>query len=166
MAYVIRPFCSNDAPALAELTLAAIRTVGATSYSPEQVDAWAARHPGPERFLAQIADGAWIAVASDKADTAIAYALLDVKPERDGHLDMLYCHPGHTRMGLADRLLLASEYHARDVGLTRLYTEASELARPTFERAGYSVKHRRDFEITHNGRAVPIHNYSMEKHLF
>ncbi len=74
---------------------------------------------------------------------------------------MLYGHPDHTRKGLAERLLEAAEGDAVKLGVSRLYTEASELARPAFERAGYVVQHRRDFEVD----GVPIHNYAMEKHL-
>ncbi|MEM7664580.1 MAG: GNAT family N-acetyltransferase [Pseudomonadota bacterium] len=165
MTYTIRLFREDDAQALADLTLAAIRSVGAVSYTPAQVEAWAARHPGPARFLERARNGAWIAVAVDEADEAAAYALIDIEPEHIGHLDMLYCHPDHTRRGLADRLLTAAEDHARASDLSRLYTEASELARPAFERAGYLVQHRRDFEIEHDGVAVPIHNYAMEKPL-
>jgi putative acetyltransferase len=57
------------------------------------------------------------------------------------------------------------EMHARDHGITRLYTEASDLARPAFERAGYSVTHKREFAIAHEDRDVPIHNWAMEKPL-
>ncbi len=74
---------------------------------------------------------------------------------------MLYCHPDHTRKGLADRLLEQAETHARSEQIAMLFTEASELARPAFERAGYSVKERREFEI----EGVAIHNYAMEKSL-
>ena len=159
MAYAIRPFRKSDAEALAALTLAAIRSVGSQRYSDAQVAAWAARHPGPKRFLDRHAQGHSIFVAADADDQAVAYALL----EPDGHLDMLYCHPDHTRRGLADELLAHSEQQARNAGLERLYTEASELARPAFERAGYEVVERRDFTIKHAGESVPIHNYAMEK---
>lgn len=162
-AYAIRPFRTSDAPALAELTLAAIRQVGSHAYSAAQVAAWAARHPGPERFIARAEQGAAIFVAADLADQPLAYALLEVDPEQSGHLDMLYCHPEHTRKGLAGQVLTAAEDHARSIGLRRLYTEASELACPAFERAGYAVTHRRDFEIEGPNGAVAIHNYAMEK---
>lgn len=165
MAYAIRPFTDEDASALAEITLAAIRAVGARSYSTEQTAAWAARHPrgkaGAQRFLDRTAAGARIIVAASVEDSPVAYALL----EPDGHLDMLYCHPDHTRCGLADELLAASEQDARSQNLTRLFTEASELARPAFERAGYKMDHRRDFDIPYQGKAVAIHNYAMEKPL-
>ena len=161
MTYRIRNFEPRDAEAIAQLTLAAIEAVGAHRYDPEQVAAWAARHPGASRFLERSDAGHRIFVAVGDEDAPCAYALL----EPDGHLDMLYCHPAHTRRGLADRLLAHSEAEARKAGTTRLYTEASELARPAFKRAGYSVQHRRDFEIDHDGRAVAIHNYAMEKPL-
>ena len=104
-----------------------------------------------ERFEA----GDSILVAVDTDDMPVAYALL----ESDGHLDHLYCHPHHTRRGLADRLLAEADRLANSLGADRLYTEASELARAAFQRAGYRVLHRRDFELD----GVPIHNFAMEK---
>ena len=161
MAYFIRPYRKGDASALAEITSSAIQAIGPQAYSHEQVRAWSARHPDAERFVSRVADGARIFLAADPDDRPVAYALL----EPDGHLDMLYCHPDHARRGLSLELLAEAELHARQSGLTRLFTEASELARPAFERAGYRVSHRRDFEIELDGRSIPIHNYAMVKAL-
>ena len=162
MPYALRPFRSDDAARLSEIFAEAVRVVGARGYSPEQVAAWAARSPAAEeRVLERVSTGAWIMVAVDANDVPVAYALL----EPDGHLDHLYCHPDHTRKGLADSLLKASEVQARKWRCNRLYTEASELARPAFARAGYHVTQRRDFSIEHAGQDVSIHNYAMEKHL-
>ena len=161
MAYSIRPYRDDDAEALAEIIHAAIEVIGPHGYSPRQIAAWSARHPGAEKFRERVAKGDLIFVAADVEDRAVAYALL----ETDGHLDHLYNHPDHTRRGLALEVLMAAEAHAQAIGLTRLYTEASELARPAFEKAGYSVTHRRDFTIEHYGEDVPIHNYAMEKAL-
>ena len=155
MDYAIRLYRDDDAEALSALALAAIREVGSHAYSLEQVEAWAARHPGPGMYRRRASERHAIVMAVDSDDTPVAYAVL----EPDGHLDRLYNHPQHTRRGLASRLLAAAEEHARALGLSRLYTEASELARPSFERAGYAVTHRRNFEID----GVPIHNYAMEK---
>ncbi|ABC63233.1 GNAT family N-acetyltransferase [Erythrobacter litoralis] len=157
MAYAIRPFRDDDADALSNLALAAIREIGPQAYSEAQIEAWAARHSGPDMYRRRVAEGAMIFVAADAEDRPVAYALL----EPDGHLDRLYNHPDHTRRGLAVQLLLAAETHAANNGLTRLFTEASELARPAFERAGYAVIQRRDLKIG----GVPIHNYAMEKRL-
>lgn len=164
-AYVIRPFRQSDAPDLAEITLSAIHAIGAERYSADQVNVWAARHPGSQRFLDRAADGAVIFVAADVNDAPVAYALLQRSEDADvrisGHLDMLYCHPAHSRQGLADELLAAAQAYADLAGMARLFTEASELARPAFERAGYRVLHRRDFCIA----GVAIHNFAMEKKL-
>ena len=165
MAYLIRPFQDEDAPSLATITLAAIAVVGAKSYTAEQVAAWSARHPGPDRFRSRVAAGDHIIVAADGGDKPVAYSLIEAESEDGLHLDMLYCHPDHTRKGLADQLLAASEQFALSRNATRLYTEASELARPAFERAGYTVSHRRDFTIPHEGGDIAIHNYAMEKRL-
>ena len=161
MTYRIRPFRADDADALATLAVRAIRTIGPRAYSPAQVGAWAARHGAARRYLESAEAGHMILVAADGADRPVAYALLKAPGEHGAHLDHLYCDPDHTRRGLGDHLLEAAENAARAAGATRLYTEASELARPAFERAGYRVSHRRDFEVD----GVPIHNFAMEKML-
>jgi len=97
----------------------------------------------------------------DAGDRPVAYGLL----EPGGHVDMLYCHPDHAGQGLAGQLLAGVEAHARATGTTRLFTEASELARPVFARAGFRLVRRRDFTIPHAGGDIAIHNYAMEKSL-
>lgn len=157
MVYAIRPYRDEDAEALAEIMAAAIRDIGPRAYSAEQVAAWIARHPGAERFRERVAEGDVIVLGVDGHDRPVAYALL----QPDGHLDHLYNHPAHTRRGLAVRLLAEAETLARGWNVRRLYTEASDLARPSFERAGYVMTHKREFAID----GVPIHNWAMEKAL-
>lgn len=162
---VIRPYRAGDAEALAALTLAAIRQTAARAYSPAQTAAWAARY-SMQRLLDGAARGDVILVAADAADSPLAYTVLEEGGlEQGGHLDMLYCHPAHTGKGLGLALLGAAEEAARRQGVTRLFTEASELARPVFARAGYALLHRRDFTIASEGGEVAIHNYAMEKRL-
>ena len=157
---VIRPYRADDAEPLAALTLAAIRETGKRAYSYAQVEAWAARY-SVQRLLDGAARGDVILVAAGPDYAPLAYTLL----EAGGHLDMLYCHPQHTGRGLALALLEAAEAAALSQGVTRMFTEASELARPVFARAGYALRHRRDFTIPSEGRDVAIHNYAMEKWL-
>lgn len=155
MDYRIRPFRTEDAEALLAIARSAIQIIGSQSYSADQVSAWAARHNDAARFIERAAENQIILVTVDARDEPCAYAIL----ERDGHLDHLYCDPGHSRQGLADELLDEVERQAQKLGIARLSTEASELARPAFERAGYRVVHRRDFEVD----GVPLHNFAMEK---
>ena len=63
--------------------------------------------------------------------------------------------------GVARVLLETAEALAPLSGARRLYAEASETARPVFERLGFSVIGRRDFEVA----GVPIHNWAVEKPL-
>lgn len=157
MSYRIRDFRDRDAEPLAALALRAIVVIGPRAYSPAQVAAWAARHGEHACYRDRHHAGDSIFVAVDASDRPCAYAIL----ERDGHLDHLYCDPDHTRRGLAEDLLVQAEERAVAWGAARLFTEASELARTVFERSGYRVTHRRDFEI----EGTPIHNYAMEKAL-
>lgn len=159
--YGLRLYQDGDEVWLSRITLAAIRDVGALRYTPEQIAAWASGNHSPESLKARAEAGAFIAVAIAGIALPVAYALLEFDEAGDGHLDRLYCHGAHTRKGLAEALLEACEAHARETGAPRLYTEASELARAAFERAGYTVVHRRDFAI----EGIPIHNYAMEKRL-
>ncbi|MCV0381844.1 MAG: GNAT family N-acetyltransferase [Erythrobacter sp.] len=159
MSYRIRRFHAADAQALVELTRIAIQNIGARAYSPAQIAAWFSRHMTAECFRERAIAGDLILVAIGEADKPVAYTLL----EPDGHLDQLYCHPDHTRRGLADRLLAEAERYAIARTFPRLYTEASELARLAFTRAGYVMLHRRDFVIEHGEKTVPIHNYAMAK---
>ena len=161
MAHVVRPYRDDDAEALAGILVAAITRIGPAAYSAEQVAAWSARHPGAAQYRQRAAAGNVIFVAADPADLPVAYLLM----EPDGHVDHLYIHPDHTRCGLATQLLAAAETHARREVFSRLYTEASDLARPVFARAGYAATKKREFAIAHEGRDVPIHNWAMEKTL-
>ncbi|MEM8773279.1 MAG: GNAT family N-acetyltransferase [Pseudomonadota bacterium] len=161
--YGLRAYQPGDEKWLSQITLSAIRAVGARHYSPEQIDAWSAGHHDPARLATRAEGGAYIVVGIAGIALPAAYALLERDQAGDGHLDMLYCHPDHTRKGLAEALLADCEAKARDWQRPRLYTEASELARGAFERAGYSETHRRDFTIEGPNGPVPIHNYAMEK---
>lgn len=156
----IRPYRSGDAEAIAALTLAAIRTSAPRAYSPAQVAAWAERY-SVVGLLEAAARGDVFPVAVDDADRPLAYAVLAA----DGHLAMLYRHPDHAGRGLGRALLEEAEQAARDRGIARLFTEASELARPVFARAGYRLLHRHDFAIPTAAGEVAIHNYAMEKPL-
>ena len=153
----IRPFQLGDEVRLAALFHAAIHQVAAQYYSPEQVDAWAPQVPDPARFLARGSDGRTLFVAVDDADEPLAYG--DV--EGDGHIDHLFCRPDVAGTDVTAKLYDALEEAARKLGISMLFTEASEPARRFFAKHGFELIERRDFEV--NG--VPIHNFRMEKRL-
>jgi putative acetyltransferase len=153
----IRRYQARDAKSLATLYVRSVEQIGARHYSPRQVEAWASGGPSPERVHEQAADGRTTLVAVDGSDRPIAFGDL----EKDGHIDFLYCAPEAAGAGVASTLCDELEKIARASGVSRLYTEASEAARPLFLRKGFMVTSKRELEIS----GVPIHNYAMEKRL-
>lgn len=155
MGYSIRSFEEGDAEALAELGRAAIGAIGPDAYSEEQVEAWLSNFAGPEVYQAQADAGTQIFIATGDDEVPVAYAML----EQTGHLDHLYCHPDHTNEGIASSLLETAALYAKYHGITHLFTEASEIAKPAFESAGYTAMKKRTFEI----EGVEITNWAMVK---
>ncbi len=150
-AFTLRPYRPADAATLSGLYARSVRALGAQHYLPEQVEAWASLAPGAAALDARMADGRTRLVASDPADTPLGF--LDL--EANGHIDLLYVDPRVARSGVGRALLEAAIGH----GHPRLHAEASETARPLFERAGFVVTARRDFKVA----GVPIHNWAVER---
>lgn len=151
----IRPGEPADAAALSALYAASVRELGARDYAPAQVEAWASLAPSAESLVARMADGRTRLVAVRPA----VVGFIDLEP--DGHIDLLYVAPEAGGQGVARLLLQTAEALAPQGGATRLYAEASETARPVFERLGFRVTARRDFEVA----GVAIHNWAVEKPL-
>lgn len=151
----IRPFQPEDAATLSALYAASVRALGARDYSDAQIEAWASLTPSAGSLVERMGDGRTrlVAVLDDIA------GFIDV--EADGHIDLLYVEPGAAGLGVARALLETAEALAPLSGAGRLHAEASETARPVFERLGYSVVARRDFEVA----GVAIHNWAVEKPL-
>ena len=150
----IRDYHPDDAPGLSALYEASVRTLGATRYTPDQVEAWLSLAPSPDRLRDKMADGRLRLVADGSSNLM---AFIDI--ETDGHIDLLYAAPESARTGVAVRLYQEAEARVIQAGVRRLYAEASELARPFFERRGFVTRGRRDFEVA----GVAIHNFIVEK---
>lgn len=153
----IRPFRADDAPALAVIFHAAVHEIARNHYSEDQVRAWSPEVPDTGRIAAWVDDGRLLLVAVDADDVPLAFGDL----EADGHIDRLFCRPDRAGTGITALLYRALEEAAVGQSIGLLYVEASEPARRFFLRMGFTVAHRRDFEIG----GVPIHNFRMEKRL-
>lgn len=150
----LRFYRSDDAPVLAQLYARSVLHYGPRAYSAEQVTAWAALAT-IERTAARCADGRHVLIAQDDSGGVLGFGDL----EADGHLDFLYVAPEAEGLHVGSLLYSALEGHARGLGLSRIFVEASELARPLFERRGFIVLGRNDLDLA----GVAIHNYRMEK---
>jgi putative acetyltransferase len=151
----IRPYDAKDAALLADLFVQSVKTIGPRDYSSLQVEAWLSLRPSPERLHHLMVDGRTRLVAVDDSDQPIAFADL----ENDGHIALLYCSPEMAGARVASALYEELERIARERGVIRLHSEASEAARRLFLRKGFVVTARRQFEIS----GVLIHNYAVEK---
>ena len=102
-------------------------------------------------------DGRVVLVGVDDHDQPIAYG--DI--EADGHLDFLYCAPEAAGQGAGSAIYAALERRARQMSIREIHVEASEIAKPLFERNNFKLLRRNELNIG----GVPIHNFTMKKTL-
>jgi len=152
-----RAYEPHDAAGVADVFYRSVREVALSDYTVEQVRAWVPGRWDAEQEHRRSGDGRLVLVAVDGQDHVVAF--IDLEP--DGHIDRLFCAPEAAGRGIASQLYDGVETAAREQGITRLFTEASELARRFFERKGFAVLERQDKIL----RGVPIHNYRMAKTL-
>ena len=154
----IRSYQPKDASALANLFVRSVDQIGRRDYSPLQIEAWIAHAPSPKRLQALSEDGRTRLVAVvDDTDQPVAFVDL----EHNGHIDLFYCAPEVAGSGVAAALYEEAERVAREQGVSRLFTEASEAGRRFFLRKEFVVTGQRDFELS----GVMMRNYAMRKQL-
>ena len=110
----VRYYIASDASALADTFNRAVAEIASTAYPPEQVAAWLGGGMETGETHVRCSDGRAVWVATDDADTAIAFIDL----EDDGHIDMLFCQPDWAARGIASGLYAQLEASARQPGLT------------------------------------------------
>ncbi|MBW4650529.1 MAG: GNAT family N-acetyltransferase [Kastovskya adunca ATA6-11-RM4] len=151
----IRLFQEQDGVQLAQLFYDTVREINIRDYSLNQVKAWA-----PEdiyfRDWAKVCSQRFTYVADDEGAIAGFGEL-----ESSGHIDCFYCHKDYQRRGIGSKIYGAIEAKADELGLNRLYTEASITAKPFFLDKGFSVVREQQVE---RGGEIFI-NYAMEKFL-
>ena len=148
----LRPIASTDHPLLREIYADAIESQAPGLYSPDQVRAWAALAWLPGILDRTLLEGqGWIS----GNDAAFA-----IREPRD-RLSLLYCRGRACRQGHGRALLEQIEADARQDGVERLRTEASQLSRPLLERCGWSVRTPETICIG----GIPFERYRMEKWL-
>lgn len=147
---MLRPYRSEDCPALARLFYDTVHTVNARDYTPEQLDTWADGQVDltawDESFLAHHT------LVAEENGEVLGFADMD----DTGYLDRLYVHKDHQGQGVATALCNALEAACPAKTFT---THASLTARPFFEGRGYRVLRRQ----TVVRRGVALDNFVMEK---
>ncbi|MEH6566790.1 MAG: GNAT family N-acetyltransferase [Halopseudomonas sp.] len=129
----LREGSAADTAACVALFTASVHALTGAHYDAEQRQAWAPLQPDMDFWRRRLGD-LRLLLAEDASGLLgfIGYAA-------DGHIDMLFCAPHAARNGVASALYKAAEAELLASGVTRLYTEASAVAEPFFQRRGFSV---------------------------
>ncbi|QDY69423.1 GNAT family N-acetyltransferase [Qingshengfaniella alkalisoli] len=151
----IRQFQPEDAYRLWEIFYTAIHQGTTRFYNAAQRDAWAGSRRMPDNWSDRLAKHITKVAVRDSA--TVGFMTLG----RDGHLDLAFIAPEAMGTNVAAALHDALLHDALLLGLTRLDTEASHLARRFFLKQGW----QEICEQTVERRGVALTNFRMEKRL-
>lgn len=147
---LIRPYRTEDCPALARLFYETVHAVNAQDYSPAQLAVWATGQVDLPAWDASFS--AHTTLVAEQAGAPVGFADMD----SSGYLDRLYVHKDFQGQGIASALCDALEAAVP----AKVYTtHASITARPFFLRRGYRVV--REQRVERGG--VLLTNFVMEK---
>ena len=153
---LIRPYTPSDLTAVARLFTDAIHGLAVSHYDAAQRAAWAPRPPDLNLWEARLKP-IKVLVAQDAEN---GHALLGfIGYENNGHIDLMFTSPTAARRGIASRLLGHAEAALGLFDVQTLFTEASLLGRPFFERQGFTAKEEQHIEL----RGAQFRRFAMAK---
>ncbi len=136
MSVALRPYLPADAKRCAEIFRSSIEELAADDYDEAQREAWASRADDEAAFGARL-KGALTLLAT--IDGAVAgFASLKGGEE----IDMLFIDPEFARRGAGSALIEALAKLAQARGAERLTVEASDVAKPLFDKLGFVAQKR------------------------
>jgi putative acetyltransferase len=135
-AVALRPYLPADARRCAEIFRLSIEELAAEDYDEAQREAWAARADDEAAFGAKLA-GALTLIATIDGGIAGFASLKGADT-----IDMLFVDPEFARQGVGRTLVEALTKLAGARGATTLTVEASEVARPLFDKLGFVAQKR------------------------
>lgn len=145
---------------IAELFYDAVYAIDKSLYSTEQKQAWA-RRPIDYDFWQQrlVRTRPFVALLGDRV---AGFIELELKSESDtAYVNCCYVSPDCQGQGVASALYRHLEHKALHSGVKQLTVDASLVARPVFEKFGFSVL--AENQVSRNG--VVLTNYAMKKDL-
>lgn len=147
----LRPYETEDAGALAAIYRKGVERLGPRAYRPEQVAAWLSIAPSAQDLDRIYRDGRFTRVALDQNGAPIGFGDL----ASTGHIHFLYVDPDFSGQGIGRALVADFLREARCQSLATVFSDASELARPVFLRAGFKCIARQEHQLG----GIRIHNY-------
>jgi len=150
---MIRIFQHGDHAAVAEIFTAAVHEIASKVYTPEQILAWSAREVNYEHWKKRYElKRPFLGIVGGEVA-----GFLELDP--DGHIDCAYVNPKFQRRGVVTELVEHAVATCFDLGISRVYVEASICAKPMFEKIGFQTMG----EFFVGVRDVRLLNYRMEK---
>jgi len=134
---LVRAYRADDAAALGRVFFDSVHRGTAAAYSGEQRAAWAPEPPGGPAWRARLAEAETLVAELEGAP--VGFMSLIEEADGVGVIDMAFVHPDHIGRGVASALYAALEAAARIRALSRLETDASEIAKPVFEAKGFTL---------------------------
>ncbi|WP_395666564.1 GNAT family N-acetyltransferase [Methylocella sp.] len=131
----LRPYLPDDLPLLYEIRLSAIEELTADDYDDPQRRAWAEAASDEEELGATLKSG--LSIVALREGAAIGFIVF-----RNGLIDQLYVHPAVARTGVASALVDAVEKLAGARQIKAVDVDASDTAKPLFDRRGYVAQRR------------------------
>jgi putative acetyltransferase len=135
-AVALRPYVPADTRRCAEIFRASIEELAAEDYDADQREAWASRADDEEAFGARLSGALTLLAVIDGAIAGFA----SLKGGEE--IDMLFVDPEFARQGVGRALVDALTRLALARGAKRLTAEASDVARPLFERQDFTAQRR------------------------
>jgi putative acetyltransferase len=149
----VRLFREDDLPDLGRIYFDAVREGTKSHYSKTQRHAWAHEIPDGPKWLARLSSQ--IVYVAEQDNRIAGFMTL----QTDGYIDLAFVAPDLIGRGVAHQLYLAILKHAKSANTTRMSTHASHLARPFFERQGWTLIKEQSVTV----REVALTNFIMEK---
>jgi putative acetyltransferase len=137
----LRPFVPADARRCAEIFRLSIEELAAEDYNADQREAWASRADDEDAFGARLSGSLTLLAVVDGAVAGFASL------RGADAIDMLFVDPEFARQGAGAALIAALTKLAEARGAKRLTVEASDAARPLFERHGFIAQKRNLVQI-------------------
>ena len=137
----LRPMLPEDGPALAAIFGASVDELTAEDYDEDQRVAWMATAEDEAAFTRRLGGMLTLVAIVDGAPAGFA----SLKDNR--HFDMLFVDPALVKRGVGAMLADAVEKLARGRGAATLTVDASDTARPFFERRGYRAVSRQSVPV-------------------
>jgi putative acetyltransferase len=129
----IRHFQDDDLATIANLFTASVHGLAIYHYATEQCHAWAPTPPDINEWRRRLANLQTLVAENHQGIVGF------LSYEMSGHIDLLYTSPTHARHGVASMLYEQAETIFINSGALMLFTEASVVARPFFEKKNFVV---------------------------